>query len=423
MSWDLFGSADGDRSRSHARSVGRGARLLGGLEETAASGQAYSVSAINALVREVLEGAFPPFWVTGEVTNWKRHPSGHCYFSLKDATAQLRCVMFRSDAQRLPTDPEEGMEVRALGTLTVYERRGDYQLVVRELEAEGAGGLWRLAFERLRAKLEAEGLLAPERKRSLPRFPSTIGVVTSPVGAALHDILHVIRRRAPWVRVILAPAKVQGDGAAEDVARAIDALSRIDDVDLLIVGRGGGSVEDLWAFNEEVLARAIAACPIPVISAVGHEVDVTIADLVADVRAPTPSAAAEYAVPDGRVLTRHLEDIGGRLEVAVRQRVAAHRGELMLLADGLERGIRTALRTQRERMLQLAGKLEALSPLAAMARGYAVPLGPDGLVLRRAADFAPGQVFQLRVADGRIGCRVEDVTIEPGWEEGNDESH
>ncbi len=381
--------------------------------EAAGAGQAYSVSAVNALVREFLEGAFPPLWVAGEVGGWKRHTSGHCYFSLRDATAQLRCVMFRSDAQRLPTDPEEGMEVRALGTLTLYERRGDYQLVVRELEGEGAGGLWRLAFERLRAKLDAEGLLAPERKRSLPRCPATVAVVTSPVGAALYDILHVIERRAPWTRVLLCPAKVQGDGAAEDVARAIERVGRHGTADVLIVGRGGGSLEDLWAFNEEVVARAIAASPIPVISAVGHEVDVTIADLVADARAPTPSAAAEAVVPDGRVLERHLDDLGARLPAALRQLVAERRGELLLQGAALDRGVRAVLRTRRERLLQAAGKLEALSPLAALRRGYAVPLDGEGRVLRRAQQFAAAGRIRLRVVDGTVDCRVEEVDPHP----------
>ncbi|HEX6939803.1 MAG TPA: exodeoxyribonuclease VII large subunit [Longimicrobiales bacterium] len=388
----------------------------GGVASHAATGQVYTVSAVNALVRDFLEGAFPPLWVAGEVSGWKRHTSGHCYFGLRDATAQLRCVMFRSDAQRLPTDPDEGMEVRALGTLTLYERRGDYQLVVRELEAEGAGGLWRLAFERLRARLEAEGLLAPERKRSLPRCPAKVAVVTSPMGAALHDILHVIERRAPWTRIIIAPAKVQGDGAAEDVARAIERVGWAGVADVVIVARGGGSVEDLWAFNEEVVARAIAACPIPVISGVGHEVDVTIADLVADARAPTPSAAAEMAVPDGQALARHLEDLGGRLPGGLRQLLAEWRGELMLLRAGLGRAAREAVRRRRERLLQAAAKLDALSPLAALRRGYAVPLGDDGRVLRRAGEFVRGGRFRLRVVDGNVRCRVDDVGEVPDAE-------
>ncbi len=405
---DLF-SAVGAFARAPAGApAGRG----GGVTlAPAGSGQAYSVSAVNALVREFLEGAFPPLWVAGEVSGWKRHTSGHCYFSLRDATAQLRCVMFRSDAQRLPTDPDEGMEVRVLGSLTLYERRGDYQLVVRELEAEGAGGLWRLAFEKLRAKLEAEGLLAPERKRPLPRFPATVAVVTSPVGAALQDILHVIERRAPWTRVLVSAARVQGDGAAEDVARAIERVARSGEADVVIVARGGGSVEDLWAFNEEPVARAIAACPIPVITGVGHEVDVTIADLVADVRAPTPSAAAETAVPDGLALSRYIADLGRRMPLALQQLLAERRGELMLQRTGLERAMRELVRRKGERLLQAAGKLEALSPLASLRRGYAVPLAANGRVLRRVEEFEVGGEFRLRVVDGSVDCRVEGVEV------------
>lgn len=417
MTWDLFSASDQARNEALARAVGRGAHLLGATAEHASTGQAYSVSEVNRLVAELLQGAFPPLWVQGEVTGWKRYASGHCYFSLRDADAQIRCVMFRGDASRLPTDPEEGMEVRVLGTLSLYEKRGDFQLVAREMEAGAGDGLWRLAFERLRAKLDAEGLLDPARKRSLPRFPTTVGVVTSPLGAALHDILTVIERRAPWVRVVLAPAKVQGDGAAEDVARGIDRFARFGGVDVLIVGRGGGSVEDLWAFNEEIVARAIAESPIPVISAVGHEVDVTIADLVADARAPTPSAAAELAVPDGQVLERHLGGLGERLVGATRQLLAERRGELLLYGQALERGVRDVLRARKERLLRAAAKLDALSPLSALRRGYAVPLDEDGRVLRRSVDYVPGARLRLRIADGSVGCRVEDVT--PDQEDGH----
>ncbi len=406
MTGDLFSALGPGRDGATA---GADAHPGGVAVASASNGQAYTVSSVNALVREFLEGAFPPLWVAGEVSGWKRYASGHCYFSLRDANAQLRCVMFRSDAQRLPTDPEEGMKVRALGRITLYERRGDFQLVVRELEAEGAGGLWRLAFERLRDRLEAEGLLAPERKRLLPRSPATVAVVTSPSGAALHDILHVIERRAPWTRVILSPARVQGDGAAEEVAQAIERVGRYGEADVVIVGRGGGSIEDLWAFNEEVVARAIAASPVPVISAVGHEVDVTIADLVADVRAPTPSAAAEAAVPDGRVLKRHLRDLRDRLPAALRRTVAERRGELLFQRTALSRAIDGVLREQRERLNHATGKLEALSPLAALRRGYAVPLDDNGRVLRGTSAFATGSRFRLRVADGSVSCRVEGV--------------
>lgn len=375
--------------------------------------RAYSVSAVNAMARQLLEGTVPPLWVAGEVTGWKRHGSGHCYFTLRDATARLRCVMFRTDAQRLPTDPEEGMEVRAFGTLTVYERGGDFQLVVRELEAQGAGGLWRLAFERLRAKLEQEGLLAPERKRPLPRFPATVGIVTSPDGAALHDILRVIERRAPWTRVVFCPARVQGEGAAEDLARALGVFRAAPVADVLIVGRGGGSVEDLWAFNEEVLARAIAASPIPVVSAVGHEIDVTIADLVADARAPTPSAAAEMVVPDRGAVGREVAVLAARLGAAVRRRLDDARDEVDGLRGALDEAIGRTIQRRAERLEALAGRLDALSPLAALRRGYAVPLGADGRILRSARQFEPGGRVRLRVVDGRVECRVEDVSLDP----------
>ncbi|MBI4409591.1 MAG: exodeoxyribonuclease VII large subunit [Gemmatimonadetes bacterium] len=382
--------------------------------EEPAGGAAYTVSQVNALARQILEGSLPPLWVGGEVSGWKRHPSGHCYFTLRDKYAQLRCAMFRADAQRLPTDPEEGMQVRALGGLTVYEKRGEYQLVVRLLEAQQAGGLWRLAFERLRAKLEAEGVLAPERKRPLPRCPGTVGVITSPVGAALHDILHVIERRAPWTRVVFCPAKVQGEGAAEELARAIRLFNRARAADVLIVGRGGGSMEDLWAFNEEVVARAIAASSIPVISAVGHEVDVTIADLVADVRAPTPTAAAERAVPDGVVMSRQLSELTLRLEHSLRRR----HGTGCATAAGLERDLveamQAAVERRHERLARAAAKLEALSPLAALRRGYAVPLDEVGRILRRVRDFTPGGAFRLRVADGSVACNAEQIRPEEG---------
>ncbi len=251
----------------------------------------WSVSQVNRAVKGLLEANVEPLWVGGEIGQWTRSRAGHCYFTLKDDRAQLKSVMFARDAALLPTDPDEGMKVRCFGDLTLYETRGDYQLVVRRVEAEGAEGLWRKAFEQLKAALELDGLLAPERKRALPSYPGTIGVVTSPTGAAVRDILSVLGRRAPWARVLLRGARVQGEGASVELARALEHLAATGLPDVIIVGRGGGSLEDLWAFNEEPLARAIAACPIPVVSAVGHEVDVTISDLVADVRAPTPSAA------------------------------------------------------------------------------------------------------------------------------------
>ncbi len=391
----------------------------------------WTVSELNRTVRELLESEFPPLWVGGEVANFTRARSGHLYFTLKDEQSQLRCVMWRTDAARLPMDPEEGMRIRAFGSLGLYEARGEFQLSVRRLEAEGEEGLWKIAFERLRKQLESEGLTDPSRRRPLPRFPRAVGIVTSPTGAALHDILTVLRRRAPWTRVVLRGARVQGEGASGEIARAVRTLAGSGLVDVLIVGRGGGSIEDLWAFNEEPVARAIAASPVPVISAVGHEVDVTIADLVADLRAPTPSAAAESVVPDGETIREGLEAVRGRLARALRRQterrrhrldaagirlsraargiLQPHRHRLERVAGALEGAMRREIQLRRERLARAAGQVDALSPLSTLRRGYAVPLAPGGRVLRRCAEFEPGSAFDLRVVDGRVRCDVQGV--------------
>ena len=388
----------------------------------------WSVTQVNRAVKVLLEDTIESLWISGEVANWTRARSGHCYFTLKDEQAQLRCVMFKTGAASLPADPKEGTIVRALGGLTLYEARGEYQLVVRRLEAEGAEGLWRQAFEQLRSKLEAEGLFAPERKRPLPRFPEAVGVVTSLAGAALADILTVIRRRAPWTRVIVRGARVQGEGAGEEVAEAIRALGGSGLVDVLIVGRGGGSLEDLWAFNEEVVARAIVACPVPVISAVGHEIDVTISDLVADVRVPTPSAGAETVVEDGDGLGDALGTSRTRISGALRA-IASRRREVLGLrlsqlrhsgvglvrprreavdrvGDRMESAIRGLTTLRRARLTEVAGKMDVLSPLATLRRGYALPQDADGRILRSVEAFAEGDRFALRVSDGSVPCEV-----------------
>jgi exodeoxyribonuclease VII large subunit len=397
----------------------------------------WSVAEVNGAVRALLEQSLPPVWVGGEVANWTRARSGHCYFTLKDESAQLRCVMWRSDAARLPMDPEQGMRVRAFGRLTLYEVRGDFQLSVRQIEGEGEEGLWRLAFERLKGKLEAEGLMDPARRRPIPRFPRTIGVVTSPTGAAFHDIVTVVRRRAPWTRILLRGTRVQGEGAGEEVARAIRVLGESGLAELLIVGRGGGSIEDLWAFNEEPVARAVAECPVPVISAVGHEVDVTISDLVSDLRAPTPSAAAEAAVHDRETLLELLEALRPRLARGLRSQVEGRRSRVRegarWLQTGVSRGVvpplwarlerdarrlgrsvSEAIRRRRERLGRVAGKVEALSPLSTLRRGYAVPLAPEGGVLRTTNDFRGHPLFHLRVVDGRILCQTNEIEPEAG---------
>jgi exodeoxyribonuclease VII large subunit len=400
---DLFAAAEAERlTREQAERPGEPGEPGRGEARVA-----YGVGALNRLVRELLDTSLPPLWVAGEVANWKRSPRGHCYFSLRDSEAQVRCVLFAADARRLPAEPEEGMRVRVLATVTLYEARGEYQLIVRELEASDAGGLWRLAFERLRGRLDAEGLLDPARKRVLPRNPRRVGVVTSPVGAAVHDILRVIEQRAPWTTVVLSPARVQGDGAEHEIALALGRLVEHGDVDVVIVGRGGGSVEDLWAFNREEVARAIAACPVPVVSAVGHEVDVTIADLVADHRAATPSAAAERVVLDGTDLRRHLRVASERLLTGMRRRTGQGQRDVDGMAAALEARVVALLANRSDRVGRLAGTLHALSPLSTLSRGFAVAQDQEGRVLRRVEDFRSVGRFRLRVADGRIDCTVE----------------
>lgn len=373
---------------------------------------AIPVTELNERAKRLVEGAFGNVWVGGEVTNWGPHQSGHCYFSLRDDDAQLSCVMFRSDLQRLPAHPEEGMRVAAYGRPTIYPARGSWQLVVRDIQAEGEG-LWRLAFERLKKKLAAEGLLDPARKRELPKVPRRIGVVTSRSGAALRDVVAVVRRRAPWARVLISDCRVQGDGAADSIATALDRLVRHGRCDVIVLTRGGGSVEDLWAFNEERVARAIAGCPVPTVSAVGHEVDVTIADLVADVRAPTPSAAAETVVPETIVLREALRSRAAVLVEALRRRTRRGRERALRAATRLDERTAGLLRDRRGRLDRAAGRLDALSPLGTLRRGYAVPLGADDRVLRRMADFEPGGTFRLRIRDGNIHCRTESRSAAP----------
>ena len=419
LSLDLF--EESDAGPEGAEEVGSPATA-----PAAPPPKVWSVSQVNRAVRGLLEESVEPLWVGGEVGGWTRSRAGHCYFTLKDDRAQLRTVMFSREAQHLPTDPDEGMKIRVFGDLTLYEARGEYQLVARRLEAEGTEGLWRLAFEKLRSKLEEEGLLSPERKRGLPRYPSCVGVVTSPTGAALRDITSVLRRRAPWTKVLLRGARVQGEGAALEIADAIEMLAASGLPDVIIVGRGGGSVEDLWAFNEEPVARAIAASPVPVISAVGHEVDVTISDLVADARAPTPSAAAEAVVPDRVVLVDQLrrtpERLGRGLLRAGERRRSKVADRLKRLERGMERLLAPArqaldgavgrlerrtkgLREHRGAQLAtLAGRLDALSPLSTLGRGYSVARTRDGRVLRVVEDFVPGTRFHLRVSDGTVAA-------------------
>ncbi len=398
----------------------------------------WSITQVNRAVKEMLESSIDALWIGGEVGQWTRSRPGHCYFTLKDEQAELRAVMFARDASLLPTDPEQGMRVRCFGDLTLYERRGNYQMIVRRIEAEGEDGLWRKAFEKLKARLAGEGFLAAERKLSLPAYPEVVGVVTSPTGAALRDIVTVLRRRAPWSRIVLSPSRVQGEGASEELAKALDRLVESKVPDVIIVGRGGGSLEDLWAFNEEALARAIVASPIPIVSAVGHEVDVTISDLVADLRAPTPSAAAELVVPDGVLLLSSVRAAPLRLSRGVRRAAERRRARvtdrMRVLSRTMERSIRPArqavgmdferlersiqqsLEQKRAAFSMLSGRLEALSPLATLARGYSVARTSEGTVLRRVTDFHPGLQFDLKVTDGTVEANAVGP-VKPGREE------
>jgi len=367
---------------------------------------AWSVAEVTRRARSVIEAGLMPLWVKGEVSGFKAYGSGHWYFTLRDKVAQIRCVMWSRDNQRLPAPPGDGMEVFAFAFPTVWEERGEFRLTVRHLLSTEAGGLWQVAFEKAKQALERDGLLDPARKRPLPPLPRRIAVVTSPDGAAFRDIAAVLERRWP-ADLVLVPTRVQGDGADRDVCAALALLARIPKLDLAIVGRGGGSKEDLWTFNVERVARAVAAVPVPVVSAVGHEIDVTLCDLVADVRAATPSAAAVAATPDRNELSLTLDRFARGLVRALRA-PTRHAGERLERAgDRLGAGVTRTLERAGARLAEDGARLDALSPLRVLSRGYAVARDQSGTVLRTVAQFSPGRAFRLRVRDGEIPARVE----------------
>jgi exodeoxyribonuclease VII large subunit len=396
-----------------------------------------SVSQLTAQFKTVVEQQFPSVWVAGEISNFSRPQSGHCYFTLKDDKAQLRGVIWRGTASRLKFDLHDGLEVVCRGRLDVYPPRGSYQLVVDQLQPQGIGAL-ELALRKLRAKLEAEGLFAPTRKRALPSFPRRIGIVTSPTGAAIHDFLQVLDRRWQGVEVLILPVRVQGTEAAGEIAIAIEQAGRIvPPLDVLVVGRGGGSLEDLWAFNEELVVRAIASSTIPVISAVGHEIDVTLADLAADVRALTPSEAAERVVPSAEDVTQLVKNLQLRLLGSLTARTANLRSRLDALAsrpalsrplervhllgrraDELAVRLNTAMRTRlgnsQAEIETFAGKLEALSPLAVLQRGYSLTQDQaSGVVIRTTQLLQTGQRLRTRLAQGEVVSVVESSSASP----------
>jgi exodeoxyribonuclease VII large subunit len=365
-----------------------------------------TVSSLTDRIKDALEADFAEVAVEGELSNLARPKSGHVYFTLKDHTASLRGVMWKSDAQRLAFDLTDGLAVRILGRLTVYPPRGEYQVVAGYIEPQGIGAL-ELAFRQLYARLSAEGLFDLERKRPTPRFPRRIVIVTSPTGAAVRDLLQVTGRRWAAADILIAPTRVQGAGAGAEIAAAIALANRVKDADVIIIARGGGSVEDLWAFNEEIVARAVAGSRLPVISAVGHEIDITLADLAADQRALTPSEAGELAVPDSREVAMHLDRLAERIHRVSQTRLAEARLQLDQLADRARCAMRKSLDDRRHTLARLAASLEALSPLSVLARGYSLTFLADGKTLVRSSDDVhPGDFILTRLSAGQISSRV-----------------
>lgn len=430
-----------------------------------------TVSQLNARARSLLEEVFPRVWVEGELSNLARPSSGHLYFTLKDSGAQVRCALFRQNAARIRLDLRDGLLVQARGRVSLYEGRGDYQMIIDSLEPAGDGAL-RQAFEALKAKLQGEGLFAAERKRPLPSHPTRIGVITSPSGAAVRDIISVFGRRAPFIELVISPTAVQGREAAPQIVRALERADRAG-FDALILARGGGSLEDLWPFNEEMVARAVAACQTPIISAVGHETDVSISDFVADLRAPTPSAAAELLSPDTQAMlaqlqrnhrqlqqcmkvrltnerlrldslrrrlrhpgerlaqqSQHLDELDMRLQRAWCHRLEQRQQQLVNLRGRLQhqhperlsrvlherleqlrqrlpRAMNQHLQQRRQRLESAAQGLHLISPLATLGRGYSILLDQQGKAIRSQQDTKPGQQLQARLAEGQLALRVE----------------
>ena len=396
---------------------------------------ALTVSEINQYIKDLID-VNPPLsdvYIKGEISNFKAHSSGHFYFTLKDAQSALRSVMFRSSAQKMTFMPENGMKVIAHGRISVFVRDGTYQLYADSLDPDGVGALY-IAFEQLKRKLESEGLFAQEKKKNLPKIPSVVGIVTSPTGAAVRDIIHICRRRFPYAKLVLYPALVQGPDAPASVAAGIAYFNRAHAADVLIVGRGGGSVEDLWAFNTELVARAVAASEIPVISAVGHETDFTICDFVADRRAPTPSAAAEIAVPDTAELKQKFLNIVSREKAVLLQTL--ERDRQRLLRSSTSRSLRSPMHTVEDRRMAVAslaqrmdpamgrelekrkgalaaasGALGALNPMSVLTRGFCAAFSGAGQLIKSVGQVAAGDEITIQMTDGTADAVVRSVRL------------
>ena len=401
-----------------------------------------SVSELNEYLRMQMEGdrVLCDLWVRGEISNFVNHRSGHWYFTLKDPEAQVKAVMFKFNAMRARFLPKDGMKVLLHGRVSVYTQAGQYQIYAEEIQPDGVGSL-ALQFEQLRRKLETEGLFDPRRKKPIPKYPARIGVITSPTGAAIQDIKNILGRRFPCAEVFLFPSLVQGDGAAEQLIGGLLFFEQVYPVDVIILGRGGGSMEDLWAFNDEMLARTVADCRIPVISAVGHESDFTICDFVADLRAPTPSAAAELAVPDRRELSGMLSGMREQMAYAVSQKISMEKKTVAKLSsarvfakpDGLLDPIRMrvadltrrtdaavdrAVERKKSELGKLCAKLEALNPMGVLSRGYAAVSRGEDLILR-AGSVRAGDELKIRFADGVV-CATAKETGDKNGKENND---
>ena len=391
-----------------------------------------TVSELTRQIRGTLETRFGAVWVQGEISNYKLHPSGHQYFTLKDQRAQIACVIFRNTIAPLPQALVDGTQVQVYGNVSVFEARGQYQVSVQILQPRGLG-LLQAKFDALKRRLDAEGLFDPARKRALPRFPRRIGIVTSPSGAAIRDLLNVLRRRAPWLQILINPVRVQGSGAAAEIAVAVRELATPNEnwlpVDLIVVARGGGSIEDLWEFNEEIVARAIVDVSVPVVSAIGHEIDFTICDFVADLRAPTPSAAAELIVPDIVDLRRRIAELAASFHKCLRNFVEHQKTRLRFLSErtlvrnlvarmreaqqridvvreSLARLTKQEIDNVRQRFRRAEGILRVLGPDGTLQRGYSITRDTEGNVIRAVRDVRPRMKIRTRVTDGEFRSEV-----------------
>lgn len=392
----------------------------------------YTVSELTKYIRVIVEDSFPGIWVEGEISNFILHSSGHMYFSLRDSGSTLRCAFFKHANKKLKFKPKDGMKVICRGSISVYEARGDYQLIVEEVEPKGIGAL-QLQFQQLKEKLQKEGLFDERYKVPLPFLPTRIGVVTSPTGAAIQDILNIARRRFANIEIIINPVKVQGAGARDEIEAAIKQFNELNNIDVMIVGRGGGSLEDLWPFNEEVVARAIFGSKIPVISAVGHEIDYTISDFVADFRAPTPSAAAELVIPRKEDLVNLIKTALERLNNAISGNLDELQDKLNNLKESyiLRQPLNYIIQRQQriddlrkdisvsmghvidlsgEKFNRIIGKLEALSPISILKRGYSITAKlPEGIIVKEALSLKLGDRIETRLGQGKLKSRIEEI--------------